>query len=410
MIPRTILPRIEESIRLKPVTLITGARQTGKTTLCLDISQRHGIPYVTLADRAEREMAKRDPDMFLSIHPAPVIIDEVQHAPALFESIEAAVDRRKELKLPDKGMFILTGSQTFKLMNGVTQSMAGRVSVIRMSPLSLSEILGRDEPPFRVDFAANIRRAMANPLAPMDVYRMIVRGGYPELYESPEMRTSKFYSDYVDTYIDRDVSELINVKDKDRFHRFIGYMASITGQELVYEHVASAIGVDLKTAKSWTSVLIAGGIVRLLDPYVPRSNTKSLTRRSKIYFRDTGLACYLARVFDPETLMAGYLNGPMVETFIVNEILKTYDDNCEEAAFYYYRDSNQHEVDLVMVRDGTLTLIECKAGMTYGASDVKSFEWLEKSDFAMGPSCIMCLTEKAYPIKDGVYALPVSSI
>ena len=108
--------------------------------------------------------------------------------------------------------------------------------------------------------------------------------------------------------------------------------------------------------------------------------------------------------------MAGYLNGPMVETFIVNEILKTYDDNCEEAAFYYYRDSKQHEVDLVMIRDGTLTLIECKAGMTYGASDVKAFEWLEKSDFAMGPSCIMCLTERAYPIKEGVYALPVSSI
>lgn len=410
MIPRTVMFQIESNMSLKPVTLITGPRQCGKTTICLELGRRHGLSYVTLADRTERSLARTDPEMFLSVHPAPLIVDEVQYAPMLFEAIEEAIDRRKRETGSNDGMFVLTGSQAYNVMEGVSQSMAGRVTIIEMSPLSLSEIIGRDEPPFSVDFEKNIRRAMDSPMSPMDVYQTIVRGGYPELYEKPATKTAQFYSDYVESYMERDMSEVLNVKDKDTFHRFLGNMASLTGQEIVYEHIASDMGIDIKTVKSWISVMVSGGIVRMLHPYVPRSNTKSLTRRPKLYFRDTGLACYLARVFDPETLRAGYLNGPMVETFIVNEIMKTYDNNCEETGLYYYRDSAMHEVDLVMIRDGRMTLIECKAGATYGTSSIKSFAWLGKSDFALGPSCIICLTERAYPITKDVYALPVTSI
>lgn len=410
MIPRTALVQIEKGIKLKPVTLITGARQTGKTTLCKEIAERHGFFYVSLADRSERVLAKDDPDMFLSVHPAPLIIDEVQYAPALFEALESAVDKRKFETGSNEGMYIITGSQAYNVMQGVTQSMAGRIYMVEMSPLSLSEILGREEVPFRVDFESNIRRAMEHVLSVEDVFSMIVRGGYPELYQKPEMETAKFYSDYVDSYLDRDVSQLISLKDRDRFTVFIQYMASMTGQELVYEHVANAVGVSSKTVQQWTGVLVAGGIVRLLTPFVPASNTKAVTSRPKMYFRDTGLACYLSRMFDPETLRVGYLAGHMVETFIINEILKSYDNNCMENGFYYYRDAEGNEVDLVMLSNGILNLVECKSGMTYDDDDVKAFSKLKKSNYTLGPSCIICLTESAYPIKDSVYALPVSSI
>ena len=410
MIPRTILPHIISEMALRPVILITGARQCGKTTLCELISKEHGFNYVTLADRSERTLAREDPDMFLKVHPAPLIIDEAQYAKGLFDSIEAAVDKAKFETGHNEGMYILTGNQMYKLMEGVTQSMAGRVSVFDMSPLSMSEIAGREEVPFTVDFERNIERSAEPRTDVDDIYRAILRGSYPELYQKPELKTSKFYSDYLDTYIARDVSEVINLKDKDKFLRFMGIVASLTGQELVYETICNAADVSKPTAESWLGVLRLGGIVHLLPSYSDRSMVKSAVKRPKLYFCDTGLACFLSRIYDPETLRAGYLGGPMVETYIVNEILKSYSNNTEHAGFYYFRDKNGNEVDLVMVRDGKLTLIECKAGMTYTASDVKAFGRLEHSNYEIGPSCIICLTEKAYPLKENVYALPVTSI
>ncbi len=410
MIPRTIMGSIEESIRFKPVTVLTGARQVGKTTLCKLIADKHGFGYVSLATGSERAVAIRDPEMFLRLHPAPVIIDEIQYAPGLFDVIEGIVDERKLETGSNAGMYILTGSQAYRLMEGVTQSMAGRVGIIEMSPLSMSEVIGREETPFVVNFEINIRRAMEHVFSVDDIYGMIVRGMYPELYDQPEIRTSKFYSDYVDTYIERDVSEIITLKDKLKFRQFMEYMASMTGQELVYDNVASAIGVSIHTIQSWLGVLVTGGIVHLLQPYFERSNVKRIVKRPKIYFWDTGLACYLARVFDSQTLRVGYLAGPMVETFIVNEIMKTYYDNTEEAGFYYYRDAEKNEIDLLILRDAKLSLIECKAGMTYDSTDVKAFSRLERSDYEVGPSCLICLTDKAYPLRSGVYALPVTSI
>ena len=410
MIPRTVLSSIEESIRFKPVTLVTGARQVGKTTLCQLIAEKHGFGYVSLATGSERAVAMRDPEMFLRLHPSPVIIDEVQYAPGLFDAIEGIVDARKFETGRNAGMYILTGSQVYRLMEGVTQSMAGRVGIIHMSPLSMSEILGREERPFVVDFESNIRRASEHVLSVDDVYGMIVRGMYPELYDRPDMRTSTFYSDYVDTYIERDVSEMIALKDKLKFRQFMEYLASMTGQELVNDSIAGAIGVSVHTVQSWLGVLVAGGIVRLLQPYFERSNVSRVVKRPKVYFCDTGLACYLARIFAAQTLRVGYLGGHMVETFIVNEIMKTYSNNTEEAGFYYYRDAEKREVDLLILRNARLSLIECKAGMTYDSTDVRAFSRLDKSDYEVGPSCLICLTDRAYPLKPGVYALPISSI
>ncbi len=206
------------------------------------------------------------------------------------------------------------------------------------------------------------------------------------------------------------MSEVINLKDKDRFLKFMGVVASLTGQELVYETICNAVDASKPTVESWLGVLRLGGIIRLLPSYSDRSMLKSAVKRPKLYFCDTGLACFLSKIYDPETLRAGYLGGPMVETYIVNEILKSYSNNTEHAGFYYFRDKNGNEVDLVMVRNGKLTLIECKSGMTFSASDVKAFGRLERSTYEIGPSCIICLTEKAYPLKEDVYALPITSI
>lgn len=408
MIRRTALESIEQSIAQRPITLITGARQVGKTTLCRELAGKHGFRYVTLADRAERSMAKKDPEMFLRTHGTPLIVDEVQYAPELFDSIESAVDKAKFETGKNEGMYVLTGSQAYNLMEGVTQSMAGRISVVRMSPLSLSEILSRPEVPFEVDFERNIRRCAEQTLDPERLYQIIVRGSYPELYEKEGLRTHEFYSDYVDSYITRDVSQMVNLKDQNKFLEFMELAASLTGQELVYDNIANALGVNIKTIQSWISVLAAGDIVHLLRAYSERSAVKRIVRRPKLYFSDTGLACHLAKVTDAGTLKAGYLRGPMVETFIVNEILKSYRNNKEDAGFYYYRDSQMNEIDLMILRNGVLSLIECKSGMTYGPSDVRAFGRLERSDYKVGPSCIICQTDKPYPVKDGVYALPIT--
>ena len=187
-------------------------------------------------------------------------------------------------------------------------------------------------------------------------------------------------------------------------------LASLTGQELNYETIASNIGIDGKTVKSWISVLIAGDIIHLLQPYSDRSTVKRLIKRPKLYFWDTGLACYLARVLDVQSLVAGYLKGPMAETFLVNEVLKTYRNAKLDSPFYYYRDSNDTEIDLVLIKDGQVSLIECKSATQFGWNDIKAIVKGIPTQYPITARGVLCLTEKMYPIREGVYALPVTSI
>ncbi len=410
MIQRTDRKAIEESILRKPVTLVTGPRQVGKTTLCKAIGDEHGFGYVSLADMGNREQALSDPVMFLKSHPAPLVIDEVQYAPGLFDALEAEADGRKAETGSNAGMYLIIGSQVYGLMKGVTQSMAGRVSVIQMSPLSLSETLGREEVPFRVDFESDLRRASESKLSVGDIYERIFRGSYPELWNDRTEDPRDFYSDYVSAYIESDASQIISVKDKIKFHQFLELMASLSGQELVYNRISNSLGISVKTAESWVGVLATGGIITLLEPYCDRSKLKRIVRRPKMYFCDTGLACFLARVCDPESLRAGYLSGHFVETYIVNEIMKSCKNNRDFPGLYYYRDSEMNEIDLMILRNGTFSLVECKAGISYGAEDVKAFRKMKKSGFKIGHSCIICMTDTGYPVAENVYALPIASI
>ena len=411
MINRTIYKEIIDTIKNKAVTVITGARQVGKTTLCSLIETEFGFNYVSLADPIIRNSAKSDPSEFLSLNPFPLIIDEIQKAPELFEYLEGIVD--KEIKKGNKkGLYVLTGSQAYKLMKGVTESMAGRVGLISMSPLSLSEITNKEELPFEVDIQRIKNRTKDYLIDTNKMYEYIVRGFYPELYDNTNLKTSIFYADYVETYLERDVSDYINLKDKQKFLNLMSVLASLTGQELIYDNLSKIIGVDVKTIQSWISVLIAGNIIYLLYPYNEESMVKQVTKRPKIYYGDTGLACYLARVTTPDTLKASYLKGHMVETFIVNEIIKSYKNNRydKETSFYYYRNSNQEEIDLIIVRDGKISLIECKSGEEFNSKDVSSFDNLSKTRLEMTNNAIICTTKNIYSIGKGIYVIPFTSI
>ena len=407
MIERTVLSTIEDQIRLKPVVLITGARQVGKTTLCRMISEEFGMKYVTLADGNERMLARTDPEMFIKIHGYPLIIDEIQYAPQLFETIESVVDRERFEDPDAHGLFILTGSQKYRLMEGISQSMSGRVGVIDVPPVSISEEYGLKENPFTINQISSFERALAIN-DERDMYSRIIRGMYPEIIRKKRLSPQRFYSDYVDTYIMRDVSEIINVKDRQKFRSFMEIVASFTGQVLVYETVSKTVGIDQKTVKSWLSVLEAGDIIIMLEPYSDRSVAKRVAKRPKLYMRDTGLACYLAKIPDERILTSSYLKGPMTETFIINEIMKTHQNKGLETPFFYYRDSNDNEVDLVMLYEGKLNMIECKAGISYGPSDIKAFGRLATSLEKIG--CIVCLTDAPYPVTKEVYAIPLKTI
>ena len=407
MIERAILPTIKDLFGLKPVVLITGARQVGKTTLCGIMRKEFDIEYVTLADNNERMLAMNDPEMFIKTHGYPLIIDEIQYAPRLFDTIESIIDKERLNDPEVHGLFILTGSQKYRLMEGISQSMSGRVGIIDVPAISISEEYGLNESPFIIDPESSIERA---PMIDdgMDMYSRIIRGMYPEIVTKKRMSPQRFYSDYVDTYIMRDVSEMINVKDRQRFRSFMEIVASFTGQVLVYETISKAVGIDQKTVKSWLSVLEAGDIITMLEPYSDRSVTKRVAKRPKLYMKDTGLACYLAKIPDEKILMSSYLKGPMMETFIISEIMKTHRNKGLETPFFYYRDSNDNEVDLVMLYDGKLNMIECKSGISFGPSDIKAFGRLATGLEKKG--CIVCLTDMPYPITKNEYAIPLKTI
>lgn len=410
MISRTIKKQILSSLKSKPVVLITGARQVGKSTLCYEIKKELGYNYVSLDDMSERRMAQNDPEMYLQTHKSPLIIDEIQYAPGLFDVIESIVNKAKLENGDNSGMFILTGSQAYELMKGVSESLAGRVAIIRMSPLSTREINGSNEAKFDFDPIELNNRSKDFKIEAADLYKLIVKGMFPELYSKKGLDVNSFYSDYVSTYLERDVSQIINLKDKYKFQSFMQVLASLTGEELVYDTLAKAVGVKIETIKSWISVLLAGDIIYLLQPYNEISIVKRIVKRPKIYFNDTGLACYLAGLNDTKVLERSFFKGRFVETYIVNEIRKSFKNNGEKDNFYYYRDNNQNEIDLIILDGGILHFIECKSGVSFNKSDVKGFSQLKDSNYEIGNSFVICNTQTMYKIDEKIYAIPISSI
>lgn len=395
---------------MKPITLITGARQVGKTTLCKQLVKDMNYNYVSLDNTRELTSAINDPAMFLKLHPAPLIIDEIQKCKELFIELESIVNEIRFNDVENRGMYVITGSQAYDLMKEVSESMSGRVAIVNVSPLSLREIRNLKEEPFVINPEINTISAKNNKLSIDELYEYIIRGFYPEIYDLNIDDIDQFYSDYVMTYIERDVSKIIELKDKLKFQRFMEVLASLTGEELVCDNLANIVGVSIKTIQSWLSVLVAGGLVTLLQPYIENSIVKRVVKRSKIIFNDTGLAAYLAGLNNVNVLKKSIFNGRFVETYIINEIIKSYKNNNKTARFYYYRDSNQNEVDLIILHDGQLNLIECKSGIRFDMSDIKAFKQLETTNYDLCNSGIVCNSDIVYSLKEGYYVVPISSI
>lgn len=410
MIKRTIKKEVDIALNNYPVVLITGARQVGKSTLAYEYVKERGFDYVSLDNIEQRKIAINDPKYFLQQFHKPLIIDEVQYAPILFEVIEEIVNMRRLEEGSANGMFILTGSQAFHLMNNVTQSLAGRVSVIEMSPLSLNEILGYESLPFIPTHERIETFKDRKGIEVKELFQYIVKGTYPELYKDRNKTISDYYENYINTYIDKDISELINIKDKLKFHSFLQYLASLTSQQINASELGRKIGVSYKTINHWLLILESTGIIYFLQPYNDLSIAKRVIKSPKVYFSDTGVAAYLARLNQPETLLISNFSGAFNETFIMNEIRKSFLNNKLPFNAYYYRDVKQNEIDLVLLYDGQLSLVEMKQGVSFHLSDVKSFHQLESSMYPISNQVIVCNTLENYPLDRFVQVVSLKCI
>ena len=412
MIERHIKEVIDYSLKHFPCVVLTGPRQVGKTTLLTEKYDGKGFSYVTLDNTPDRLLAQNDPKTFLSIHPYPLIIDEAQKATQLFEEIEYIINekRRHEGNDAANGMFILSGSSRIDLLEKAKESLAGRVAFLDMSPLSLSEIYGRDNLPFIPDPKILSKRINNISLNQDELLDLIVKGQMPELYADKGIRGSIFYSSFISTYLDKDIRAEIDLKDESKFYNLIVLLASLTGQELNYDSLSKQVGVTAMTIKSWISVMAKTGIVHLLQPYYEESWTKRIVKTPKIYFFDTGIASCLLGIDSKETLSKSFLKGRLFETFVVNEIRKTYDNAGDKTNFFYYRDYNQNEIDIVFVKKGTIYPIECKFGETHKLSEVSGFKELKNTHYSLAKASIVCSSESISALSENVLIIPVKSI
>ncbi len=391
-----------------PVLLITGPRQVGKTTMLEHLieTEGRGRRKVSLDDLMERELAKTDPKMFFQLHQPPLLIDEVQYAPELFPYIKILADTRRQ-----PGDFWLTGSQMFKMMEGVQESLAGRVALLSMPPLSQSEIMGEPEnTPFSLELSALADREKHRMILDTpEVFRHIFRGGMPTLVSGAYQEANIFYSSYIDTYLERDVRRLSNGIDSLKFLRFLRASAARASQQVNYKGISDDAEIDQATAKSWLRVLEALGVIFLLYPY-SNNVLKRTVSTPKLYFYDTGLVCYLTRWSSAETAMEGAMSGALLENYAVLEIIKTYQNAGQEPYLYYYRDKDAREIDLILERDGKLFPVEIKKMASPPRKLTKVFELIEKSPLQRGAGAVLCMADKLSAFDQDNLIIPISLI
>ena len=382
--------------------LITGPRQVGKTTVLRQLMDDNR-EYVTLDDMDERSLAKRDPAMFLQIHSTPIMIDEVQYAPELFSYIKMEIDKGAE-----PGTYWLTGSQAFKLMELAQESLAGRVAILHMSSLSQHEIYGSGNcTPFTLDLSALKAREKTN--APADIaeiYDRIWKGSMPGLASGKFSDRDVFYSSYLQTYIDRDVKEQVQLADPLLFRDFVRAAACRAGQMLNVHDIAQDVGVSDDTAKRWLQVLEKSDVIFFLRPY-SNNLLKRTVKTPKMYFFDTGLVAYLTRYSSPEILANGAINGAILENFVVSELLKSYYNNAKECLLWYYRAKSSNEIDMVIESDGMLHPLEIKRSVNPGSELISAFNLLDKASIPRGNGAILCMRSKLSAINSENYIVPI---
>lgn len=371
--------------------LLTGPRQAGKTTMLRLLAEKENIgrEYVSLDDLNTRDMAKNDPALFLQLHKSPVLIDEVQYAPELFAYIKMHIDEHH-----NPGDFWMTGSQIFRLMKGVQESLAGRVALLHMSPMSQREIIGAPCVPFTTDFDKLLHESKSiTSVSTPEMFERIWNGSMPGIVSGQYTDRNIYYSSYISTYIERDVRDISGSVDALKFNRFITAVAARTSQLLNYKALADDADIDMITAKSWVNILETLGIIFLLHPY-SNNVLKRTIKTPKVYFYDTGLVCYLTKWSSPEVAESGAMSGALLENFAVSEIMKSYQNSGLEPYIYFYRDRDAKEIDVVIEGDGKLCPLEIKKNAAPDKRIVKTFGVLDKASMEIGTGAVLCMAEQ----------------
>lgn len=390
-IKRHMEERILELSKSYSAILLTGPRQSGKTTMLRSLAEKENIgrEYVTLDDLNTRDMAKNDPALFLQLHKPPILIDEVQYAPELFTYIKIHIDEHH-----NASDFWMTGSQIFRLMQGVQESLAGRVALLHMSPMSQREINGTPCMPFTTKFDTLIDESKKiAPVTTPKLFERIWNGSMPGLVSGQYADRNIYYSSYLSTYVERDVREISGNVDALKFNRFVTAVAARTSQLLNYKALADDADIDMPTAKSWINILETLGIIFLLHPY-SNNVLKRTIKTPKVYFYDTGLVCYLTKWSSPEVAESGAMNGALLENFTVSEIMKSYQNAGLEPYLYFYRDRDAKEIDVIIEGDGKLCPLEIKKTVTPDKRIIRAFGLIDKSPLQIGTSAVLCMAEQ----------------
>lgn len=366
MIPRLVSDRVKQLSEQFPVVTITGPRQAGKTTLCKALFPDK--PYVSLENLDDREFANNDPRGFLASVPSGAVLDEIQRVPSLLSYIQGVVDDSSL-----KGMFILTGSQQFELLSFLNQSLAGRTAIIKLLPFSYAEVYGDELPTMET---------------------VLYNGFYPRVFDDG-IKPTDMYSFYLNTYVERDLRQLINIKDLSVFEVFLKLCAARTGQLLNYSSIANEIDVDIKTVKSWLSILEASYIVKILRPYY-KSMNKRLVKTPKLYFLDTGLAAFLLGVKNADQLIAHPLKGELFETYVLGEIWKRKFNAVEPDNLFFYRDHQGNEIDVIGDNVISLSQLEVKLSRTISSRMLKPLSRLKKIGYSIENSFLVHGGEDSY--------------
>ncbi len=385
--------------------LVCGPRQVGKTTMLKNIMDSNRT-VVSLDDLEERKLAVSDPAMFLAIHPAPILIDEVQYAPELFSYIKIAIDNGTPA-----GSYWLTGSQAFRLMTLAQESLAGRVAVLHLSGISQKELYGSGKnTPFAVSLQSIAeRKASRQSVGVNGIYERIWGGSLPALVSGKFTNRNVYYSSYLQTYISRDIKDEIEGVNETQFLDFIRACACRTGQLLNVHSIATDVSVSDQTAKRWLEVLEKSDVIFYLHPY-SNNLLKRTVKSPKLYFFDTGLVAYLTRYSSPEILMNGAINGAILENYIVSEIRKTYLNAGEECYLHYYRDKDAKEIDLIIEEDGLLHPLEIKKTSSPNLAMTSSFTVLNKASLPVGMGAVVCLKETFTALDSNTLVIPVWTI
>ena len=414
-IKRSVENKLEQLSKSFPVIMITGSRQVGKTTLLNNLQKQSKIDinYVSLDNLSVRALAKEEPELFLERYKAPLIIDEFQYAPDLLSYIKIIVDEKKQEHLENEkvqsmGLYYLTGSQVFHTMKSVSESLAGRVGILELYPLSNREIENKNED-FFLPIYENLENKEKTKRLDVDkVYEKILKGSYPELYSNPNIEPRDFFESYIKTYIERDIRELINVKDETKFLKFIESVAVRTGQELNINDISNSIEINNMTAQNWLSILVSTGLVYLLQPY-SNNNISRIVKRPKLYFMDTGLACYLAGYMDSITLEKSAFNGAIFETYVITEIIKSFANAGLDSRkyLYYYRDNNGKEIDLLIIYNNTVYPLEIKKSFNPGKQAIKNFDVVNNFGLEIGNGGVICLAKDLFPLDKSNNLIPL---